>query len=752
MSIEDLVAEFIERRERGELQSVDSFVAEYPDGGEELRDALRRLEEAEGLFPERPGDLPERIGDYRVLGEIGRGGMGRVLRVEHVELPGEPRALKLLNPVSEVSGRHLERFRREAEALSGIEHPGIVRVFEFGVASGSSYLVMELVEGESLAERLAAAREHGALDLPGAGDEAQRAARMIAALARAVAAAHAAGVLHRDIKPHNVLLRSDGSPVLADFGLVHRPDEPTLTQTGDVLGTPQYMSPEQARGERLDERADVFGLGAVLYELLTLAPPRPGTDSWSVLSAARSRPVEALRRRDAAVTGELRPVLYRALAFARDHRYASAAELADDLEAFSDGGPVRARSASPGERVAELWMVRSREILIAAVAVPAAALLLVLSPLAGDAGGDLELAEGVRAALTAWVDEDEAGAAESAAALLAIAPDDPTALFLADWCAGEVPESSADAALQRLIEAEAALREEGFDAARPLFKEAEKLAPEALLPKLLLGLAAFDAGETFQATTALSAAVIELPESSVIHGRLAGALYESERFVDAEIHYEAAVRLAPEDKDAWMRLSKTRYHLNDYEGGVAAAERAVELAAVEDDWDRARYGALLDAVGRPEEAQRILRATLERVPDSPKTSFFLAHSLDRDHRVAEARDQYQHALDLDPNFVDALMCLAWICSGNAGEGCEPCTAEYERHPELEDHAAAVEYVLRALRIDRGVGDRVVPTIVLMGGRMEDVTPVVELLEELKDEAEENFEQIGRLEWALRKLR
>ena len=218
---EERLGEFVERRERGEALAAEDFAREKGGSGELLA-ALRALAATEALFPSGPLDLPARIGPYRVQGEIGRGGMGRVLAVVDPARPDAPLALKLLHVSLGAEPRALERFRREGQALERLQHPWIVRVHAAGVLDGRPYLAMEHVEGESLAAHVAEARARvaagtparEALRLPGEGTPLERAVRLVARIARAMEAAHREGVLHRDLNPRNVLVRAGGEPTL----------------------------------------------------------------------------------------------------------------------------------------------------------------------------------------------------------------------------------------------------------------------------------------------------------------------------------------------------------------------------------------------------------------------------------------------------------------------------------------------------------------------------------------------------------
>ncbi|RMG10067.1 MAG: serine/threonine protein kinase [Planctomycetota bacterium] len=303
-----------------------------------------RRDRTQGYAARAGAPPPARLAGYEVLEELGRGGMATVYRAR-APGGGQEVALKILHSEGPLSVEDRLRFLREAHAASRLESPNIVRVLDWGYADGRAYLVMDLVRGRALKERLA----EGPLPVRDAVAAAE-------SLARTLAYAHRRGIVHRDVKPGNILLSAEGRPLLSDFGLAKPSDSfsTDLTSTGQVLGTPAYMAPEQARAEhgRVGPSADLYALGASFFEMLTGRPPFVGSSPLEVLkSVIEDMPPlpSALR---AGLPDSLDAVLLTCLAKDPEDRYPSCEALAADLRRFSSGRPVVACLPRPEEVVA----------------------------------------------------------------------------------------------------------------------------------------------------------------------------------------------------------------------------------------------------------------------------------------------------------------------------------------------------------------------------------------------------------------
>src|SRR5213594_1551243 len=309
------------------------------------------------------------FGDYELLQEIGRGGQGIVYRARQKSL-NRIVALKVIGLAHWATEAHVKRFRMEAEAAASLNHPCIVPIYEVGERDGACYFSMGVVDGGQLDKII------GSELMPG-----RKAAELMAKLAHTLHHAHQNGVLHRDVKPGNILLDTRGEPHLTDFGLARLVEtESTVTRTLEVLGTPSYMAPEQAVGNNaaVSSATDIYGLGAVLYQLLTGHPPFAGDTTYETVRMVLETQPRQPRLCNPKVDRDLETICLKCLEKQPSKRYASAEALAEDIERFLRDEPIRSRRSSQLEHV---WRWCKRKPLVASLIV--ALIVVVAISLAG---------------------------------------------------------------------------------------------------------------------------------------------------------------------------------------------------------------------------------------------------------------------------------------------------------------------------------------------------------------------------------
>jgi serine/threonine protein kinase/WD40 repeat protein/Tfp pilus assembly protein PilF len=439
--VERLAEEFADRYRSGERPALSEYVAKYPEYADEIRELFPALVMIEQLKPVSAdltgvydGDAtkviarrPERLGDYRVLREVGRGGMGVVYEAEQVSL-GRHVALKVLPGQALLDPTHLERFRREAKAAAKLHHTNIVPVYGVGEADGVHFYAMQFIRGEGLDRVLndlrrlrhepsavsqgsmaanlltghfaAVAEDKAPPDAPSgqaapdlrpvttsssslSGGPAhaefhRSAARLVLQVAEALAYAHRQGVLHRDVKPSNLLLDAQGAVWVTDFGLAKAEGTDELTHTGDIVGTVRFMAPERFEGRSLPQ-SDLYALGLTLYEMLTLRPAFDDTNKAKLIEKVLHEPPVPPRKIDAHVPRDLETVVLKCLAKDPRERYTNAEALAEDLRRFLADRPVKARRASNAER---LWRWCRRNPAVASLTAVALVLLVAVAVVA----------------------------------------------------------------------------------------------------------------------------------------------------------------------------------------------------------------------------------------------------------------------------------------------------------------------------------------------------------------------------------
>ncbi len=420
--IDELADEYVTRKQAGESPAISEYCHRYPQFATQIRELFPMLSmlehakhdsDAQQITPVPP---PERIGEYMLLREIGRGGMGVIYSARHAEV-GRKVALKILPQRVSNDQRALARFRREARAIAGIHHTNVVPLFEFGEHQGHHFLVMQLIDGESV-DRIIADLRNGTTDdslqsvvARITGDHEVRfskeegdtsasgrvaisnattsnkdipqryrdVAELGCQIAAALEYAHRRGIIHRDVKPSNILLDRQGVAWLTDFGLAKTDDE-ELTQTGDFLGTLRYMAPERFHGI-CDGRSDVFALGLTLYELIVLRPAFEPSDRIELIHAIETQSPKSIRELNSDVPRDLETIISKAIQPEPNMRYATAGDMAEDLQRFLADEPIRARQFSLAERFFR-WRRRNAALANSLTSLVLVVLLMVIGAFA----------------------------------------------------------------------------------------------------------------------------------------------------------------------------------------------------------------------------------------------------------------------------------------------------------------------------------------------------------------------------------
>jgi serine/threonine protein kinase len=659
----DVLEQYLAQLEQGNAPDQEALLAAHPELANELRpylDSLRLLHGAtrdlrvnrdsarspSGAINEQTQPARQ-IGDYRIVREIGRGGMGIVYEAHQKSLNRRV-ALKILPFAAVLDQRQIARFRTEAQAAAQLHHPNIVPVFAVGQEQGVYYYAMQYIDGQSLEQAIAELR--GEFDERGNGstkavggmngstttqrfdvaraltshrsirhsDFFNTVARLSKEAAEALQHAHEYGIVHRDIKPSNLLLDNHGKLWITDFGLARVQSDSGVTLTGDVVGTLRYMSPEQAGGQSalVDARTDVYSLGVTMYELLTQQHAFEGEDRQSLLQQIVSDDPIPPRRHNSAIPIDLETIVLGAMAKSRDERYASAQAMADDLERFLTGKPTLAKRPTLGDRAAK-WARRHRSLVavgacsVLVLSIISAAGMLLLAREQARTLANFQKAERYFQQAHGTVDQfgmrfadrlADVPGAEDVRRDLYLNALAYYRQFVAD--AGDDPGFRHDLALAHF--------KSGVIASR-LGKTTEAITEYKAAQKLFAELAASDpAHDDYRAQLA------------VTHNNLALLLVARGDVAAAREHYSAAI-------DIQERLVAARAGESNYAGPLAESQ--------------ANLGMLLDQVGESARAEQallktvsVLRRLAESLPEEPKYARNLAIACNNLSFVLRKRD------------------------------------------------------------------------------------------------------------------
>jgi tetratricopeptide (TPR) repeat protein len=720
----DLIEELTEKLQRGEMVDVDAYLREHADYADQIRPllpALRMLADASrsgGTHNVATGavDHPSGIlGDFRILREVGRGGMGVVYQAEQISL-GRQVALKVLPFAAAMDPRHLQRFRNEAQAAAHLHHTNIVPVFGVGYERGVHYYAMQFIDGLPLSAWITQQRRATAAqqptqayvpdlgEAPGSASETSTRACVTTAVApqdkaffrqvaewgiqaaEALEHAHQLGVVHRDIKPANLLVDIRSNLWITDFGLAQlaSPGDNAvgnLTMTGDLIGTLRYMSPEQALAKRVvvDHRTDVYSLGATLYELLTLEPVFGGRDRQEVLRQIAFEEPRPPRRLNRWAPAELETIVLKALEKNPADRFATTQELADDLGRYLRDEPIRARRSTLLQR-ARKWSRRHKTVVRAAAVCFLTTVTLLAASIgwvAGDraerrarAADDLNIALREAGGLLKEGDWPKAKASiERAKGLLAGAGAD-------DALQQRLKQVQADLEMVEMLESarleQTSVKDNYFDQQRadPLYaaafhnydlpvlelepsETARRITASAIRAQLMAALVDWAAIRGSDADYKKLTALVLLVEEDPWRRQVYRALNEKD--------WPRITRLA-QDPDA-LDLSPTCLMAI---GNIIATKADLTEAAVQflrraqqrhpdDFWINERLAFFLSGM-KPHKGEEVIgfyRAALAVRPQSPGGHLNLGVALQNDGRLDEAIAAYREAIRLKPDYAGA---------------------------------------------------------------------------------------------------
>jgi len=661
-------------------------------------DELRTLQDTEA-GAEGPADLPERaeFGRYVLIEEVARGGMGVVYRARHADFE-RFFALKIMISGALADEKARVRFLREAESAASLEHPAIVRVHDCGEVEGRAYIAMDFAEGRPFSKALEA------MDLQ------EELLPFFMEVVRAVHYAHSRGIVHRDLKPDNILVSPDGRPRILDFGVSKRIDEAAsgeLTLSGELVGTPAYMPPEQAegRGNDIDTRSDVYALGATLYEAVTGGRrPFEGGSVTDILTRVLLEDPLPPSSVDSDLPWELDAIVMKALEKSPAKRYQSAAELVEDLERFLDGLPIRARQASRGYRLRK-WIGRRQKTVTALAAATlvllAAGGLLIARQARLAAERDAQVQDLLRAGEESLAPESAERAKERFVQALALDPANRAAELGRDQAERLLDE-------RRRLEEQARVRARELEQSRRFLREGEDLlergewqgARRAFEQALAFDNASEDARRGLVAAERELARVREQSAAARTRETAAGYVAEGRRALEggdlqaAQAAFLQALAFGSEQAEAHLpeveaaldreRRAEIRRELerrDREEGARLLAEARAALEASE--FDRARTSCLQALAFGSAEAEPLLQEAEEGLLGRRQEEL-------RRRDAAEARRRVQAAAaalaggDLDEARAAYLQALGF---DGRNEAAREGLLEVDRRIQARDRAA-----------------------------------------------------------------
>lgn len=676
--IDNALQQFIDAQLDGRKPNIDDFVKEHPGLEEQLRQRIQNLQEIDSLFANLmqsdesdSGDVTgtdnligQKLGDFEILSLIGTGGMGAVFLARQVSLDREV-ALKVISDISGARGKTLERFKREAKVLAKISHPNIVPIYEVGQEGPYSYFAMEYVKGTSLDRILSAIRispsdakasqimqeclqgRAGGIANTPKGNHREKGAeidadyivnmsRIIISIASALDYAHNKGILHRDVKPSNILIDADGTPKLVDFGLARAETQQTITVTGEFFGTPSYVSPEQIRKpETVDCRSDVYSLAATYYECLTLHPPFEGDTVNETLTRVISREAVSPKKYCPRLSTDLNTVILHALEKSSEDRYQSAADFSADIQNVLDFRPITAKRPSITRRAYKTLRRNPLKIAVVGISI----LLIVLGYVVSSYVQERKISAAGRLYSDGVLEAAKNDYSQALKCFKEALMNDPAhaqaTLFAASCC-------------QNLNDHEQAIR---------LYKQALENDPNCTRAYQGLGDTYRELGQHEQAIKFYKQSIVIKPSNLAAHGNLAMAYEVQGNYSEAIRSYEQAIVVDPCNAGILLRLAGCYYRSKDYK---QTEETCRELLALKPH-NPVVHGMLASALaglGALDDAAASYERATGIDPNFTMIHFTMGVHFQLANRHQEAIEPYRRALQNDPNNSDYELALA----------------------------------------------------------------------------------------------
>ncbi|MFT7617892.1 MAG: serine/threonine protein kinase/Flp pilus assembly protein TadD [Planctomycetota bacterium] len=747
---QSLALVFLERfwadQDAGNQNSLTHYLTQFPGDEETIASEylsaiteVRRDGDSEAELKSDEGQ----IGPYRLIKELGRGGQWIVWLAEDTRL-GRNVALKVLTGMGPGAEGHLARFKREAALASKLEHPGICGVHDTGIEGGVPFIAMRFVDGETLGDRLSRLRSNATANEPNAyisfdadeekdtetpssskssktsGFDRPELNRTIAAfekIALAMHAAHEVGIVHRDIKPGNIMLTKDHEPILLDFGLARDDSDdsgPSLTQTGDLFGTPSYMSPEQITGHRvvLDRRSDIYSLGVTLYECLTGKRPFEAPTRESLYQAIMSKEAQPVRKLNRTIPTDLEVVLQCTMDKDRDKRYQTAADLAEDLRRIRENEPILAKKVSA---VGRAWRWSKRRPAVAALLFALAIGIPTISGLGAWYWNHRDEVAAQQNAETAELVENqlEIGFYE-------MAHGDKQGAIIAFEQAMALDKNSVEAVAGLALTYR--VLEEPKTALRVIQDGEKEVAHPSTLARLkasvLASIGRLDEAKALLASAPkINGALMWFLEGAraLNEGHIAGEESDAgiKAFREAEMALTYAVTASPSVRRAYL------YMLADARGHIETGRSGIVAAALENLWPKSentwRLSAHATEHSDPKSHLHSCREWVRIAPQSAKGRYELGRSFTKLGETGQAIEAYKEAIRLDPGQAGALNNLGVIYNlqGKLGEaaelfkksiGIDPKNAQYRTHlgvvlAQQKKFSAAMSAFDEAIKID-----------------------------------------------------